>query len=88
MDHKEREKMKDLMIKNIERKIKNNQEPNLEYDEEKGIAYHWLKELWSIAHTAGELSSISMTRQLLNSDLNELDDIEELGKKNFKRTLQ
>ena len=88
MDHKEREKMKDMMIKNIERKIKNNQEPNLEYDEEKGAAYHWLNELWEIAHTAGELSSVSMTRRLLNSDLNELDDIEELGKKNLKRTLQ
>tara|TARA_Y100001973_G_C5184668_1_gene327042 strand:+ start:1775 stop:2065 length:291 start_codon:yes stop_codon:yes gene_type:complete len=84
---KEKEKFKETMIKIIESKIKNGAEPNLEYDKEKGSAHHWLSELWAMAEVQGEINSLRSCRQILNSDLNELDDLEKLGKKNMNRIL-
>jgi|9_EtaG_2_1085328.scaffolds.fasta_scaffold00720_2 SHS2 domain-containing protein len=89
LTQKEKEKLKDSMIKIIESKIKNNAEPSLEYDKEKGSAYHWLSELWAMAEVQGEINSLRSCRQILNGDLNELDDIESLFEKNLRnRTLQ
>jgi len=84
---KERQKFKDTMIKIIESKIKNDAEPKLEYDKEKGAAYYWLSELWAMAEVQGEILSLRSCRQILNSDLSELEDLEELGKKNMNRIL-
>jgi hypothetical protein len=52
-----------------------------------GSAYHWLSELWAMAEVQGEINSLRSCRQILNSDLSELDDLENLGKKNMNRIL-
>ncbi len=87
LTEKEKQKFKEKMIKIIESKIKNGAEPNLEHDKEKGSAYHWLSELWAMAEVQGEINSLRSCRQILNSDLSELDDLENLGKKNMNRIL-
>lgn len=85
---KEKDRMKHKMIKIIEAKIESQTEPNLEKDSNESITYHWLEELWNMAHVSGEVSGIKSCKQMLSSDLNELENIEEFTEKNIKKTLQ
>ena len=85
---KEKDRIKHQMIKIIEAKIGSQSKPDLEMDKNETITYHWLNELWAMAVVAGEIQGIKQCKTLLNSDLSELDDLENLGEDNIKKTLQ
>ena len=85
---KEKDRIKHQMIKIIEAKIGSQKKPDLEMDESESITYHWLKELWAMAVVAGEIQGIKQCKNLLSSDLSELNDLENLGEDNIKKTLQ
>lgn len=84
----EKDRNKEKMIKIIAAKIDNQMEPALEREEDQSITEHWLYELWNMAFVSGEVAGIKSCKHILNADINELDNIEELGERNIKKTLQ
>jgi len=84
----EKDRNKEKMIKIIAAKVNNQMEPDLEREEGRSITEHWLHELWNMAFVSGEVAGIKSCKHILNADINELDNIEELGEENIKKTLQ
>lgn len=83
-----KDRNKEKMIKIIAAKVDNQTEPDLEREEGRSITEHWLHELWNMAFISGEVAGIKSCKHILNADINELDNIEELGQENIKKTLQ
>ncbi len=83
-----KDRNKEKMIKIIAAKIENQMEPALEKEEGQSITEHWLYELWNMAFVSGEVAGIKSCKHILNADISELDNIEELGERNIKKTLQ
>jgi hypothetical protein len=83
-----KDRNKEKMIKIISAKVDNQMEPDLEREERRSITEHWLHELWNMAFVSGEVAGIKSCKHILNADINELDNIEELGEENIKKTLQ
>ena len=84
----EKDRNKEKMIKIVAAKIDNQMEPALEREEDQSITEHWLYELWNMAFVSGEVAGIKSCKHILNADINELDNIEELGERSIKKTLQ
>lgn len=83
-----KDRNKEKMINIIAAKVDNQTEPDLEREEGRSITEHWLHELWNMAFVSGEVAGIKSCKHILNADINELDNIEELGEENIKKTLQ
>ena len=83
-----KDRNKEKMINIIAAKVDNQTEPDLEREEGRSITEHWLHELWNMAFISGEVAGIKSCKHILNADINELDNIEELGEENIKKTLQ
>ena len=83
-----KDRNKEKMIKIIAAKVDNQMEPAIGREEGKSITEHWLYELWNMAFVSGEVAGIKSCKHILNADINELDNIEELGERNIKKTLQ
>ena len=83
-----KDRNKEKMIKIIAAKVDNQMEPDLQREEGRSITEHWLYELWNMAFVSGEVAGIKSCKHILNADTNELDNIEELGERNIKKTLQ